>query len=144
MSHTYAQNLIHIVFSTKNRRRTIPREFRPRLWAFMVGTSQRQRIFVHEIGGMEDHAHLLLQLPPTLALSDAVLKIKTDSSQWMGRKFSWQRGFGAFSVSASKLQAVTRYIRNQDEHHKRMNFDEEFLALLKKHGVAFDPKYVFG
>jgi REP element-mobilizing transposase RayT len=93
---------------------------------------------------MDDHAHMLIQLPPTLSLSDAVLEIKTSSSRWMGRNFAWQRGFGAFSVSASNLDRVIRYIRTQESHHKKMSFDEEFIALLRKHGVAFDPKYVFG
>ena len=110
----------------------------------MSGICKKEKIFVHEIGGMEDHAHMLIQLPPTLSLSDAVLEIKTSSSRWMRRSFAWQRGFGAFRVSASNRDAVLRYIRTQESHHKRMSFDEEFIALLKKHGVAFDPKYVFG
>jgi len=93
---------------------------------------------------MPDHTHLLIQQPPTMALSDIVYEIKTGSSQWMGSKFAWQRGFGAFSVSASNLDTVVRYIRTQEKHHKKMSFDEEFLALLKKHGLPFDPKYVFG
>jgi REP element-mobilizing transposase RayT len=110
----------------------------------MVGVCKEERIFVQEIGGMDDHAHLLIQLPATLSLSDAVLEIKTSSSRWMGRNFAWQRGFGAFSVSASNLDAVVRYIRTQESHHKKMSFDEEFIALLRKHGVLFDPKYVLG
>jgi len=144
MAHTYVQNVIHLVFSTKERRKLISKERQARLWKYMVGICKQERIFVHEIGGMEDHAHMLIQLPPTLSLSDAVLEIKTSSSRWMGRSFAWQRGFGAFSVSASKLDTVVRYIRTQESHHKKMSFDEEFIALLKKHGVAFDLKYVFG
>jgi len=143
MAHTYVQNLIHLVFSTKERRKLISKERQARLWKYMVGICKQKRIFVHEIGGMEDHAHMLIQLPPTLSLSDAVLEIKTSSSRWMGRDFAWQRGFGAFSVSASNLDRVIRYIRTQESHHKKMSFDEEFIALLRKHGVAFDPKYVF-
>jgi len=144
MAHTYVQNLIHLVFSTKERRKLIPKERQPRLWRYMAGICKTERIFVHEIGGMEDHAHMLIQLPPTLSLSDAVLEIKTSSSRWMGRSFAWQRGFGAFSVSASNVDAVVRYIRTQEAHHRKMSFDDEFIALLKKHGIAFDPKYVFG
>lgn len=144
MSHTYVQNLIHVVFSTKERRKLIPKESQSRLWGFLAGVCKRERIFVHEIGGMEDHAHMLIQLPPTLSLSDAMLEIKTSSSRWMGRSFAWQRGFAAFSVSASNVDAVVRYIRTQESHHRKMSFDQEFIALLKKHGVAFDPKYVFG
>jgi REP element-mobilizing transposase RayT len=93
---------------------------------------------------MDDHAHLLVQLPPTLSLSDAVLEIKTSSSRWMGKSFAWQRGFAAFSVSASKKHAVVRYIRTQDVHRKKMDYEAELLALLKKHNVPYDPKFVFG
>src|SRR5262249_22978883 len=144
VSHTYVQNLVHVVFSTKERQKVIPKKSQSRLWAYLAGICKRERIFVHEIGGMDDPAHMLLQLPPTLSLSDAVLEIKTSSSRWMGRSFAWQRGFGAFSVSASNLETVVRYIRTQESHHRKMTFEEEFIALLKKHGVAFDPKYLFG
>jgi REP element-mobilizing transposase RayT len=96
---------------------------------------------------MEDHLHLLIQIPPVLPLSKAVATIKANSSRWSseeGHKFSWQQGYGAFSVSASVIPAVERYIRNQEQHHKKMDFNAEFVALLKKHGIEFDPKYVFG
>lgn len=91
---------------------------------------------------MDDHAHLLIQLPPTWSLSDAVQEI-TSSSRWMGKDFFWQRGFAAFSVSASNKNTVVRYIRTQDAHHKKMGFKAELIALLEKHGVSYDPKYVF-
>ncbi|MBZ5533549.1 MAG: IS200/IS605 family transposase [Acidobacteriia bacterium] len=144
MAHTLVQNYIHVVFSTKDRRKSIPKNHQPRLWRYIVGICKNEGVFIHEIGGMEDHVHLLIQLPPTLSLSDAILSIKASSSKWMGPKFAWQRGFGAFSVSASNLNAVVRYVRNQEAHHRKMTFDQEFIALLKKHGVEFDLKYVFG
>ena len=147
MSHTYVQNAIHVVFSTKERRKLIPSAMKERLWAYSAGICQGAKIFVHAIGGMEDHIHLLLQVPPTLALAKAVLTIKTNSSKWMseqGQKFAWQKGYSGFSVSASNVAAVIKYIQNQESHHKKMTFAEEFIALLKKHGVEFDPKYVFG
>ena len=93
---------------------------------------------------MENHLHMLIQIPLTLAFSDAMQEIKTSSSRWMGRTFEWQRGFGIFGVSASNVDAVVRYIRTQEAHHRRMTFDDEFIALLKKHGVAYDPRYVLG
>ncbi len=144
MPHTYAYNPIHVVFSTKERRKLIPKEARPRLWAYLAGVCKKQRIFVHEIGGMEDHLHMLIEIPLTMAFSDALQEIKTSSSRWMGRNFAWQRGFGVFGVSASNVDAVIRYIRTQEAHHTKMSFEEEFIALLEKHGVAYDSRYVFG
>jgi len=126
---------MHIVFSTKERRKIIPTQMKERLWAYTAGICQHQNIFVHAIGGMEDHIHLLLQFPATLMVADAINKIKTNSSGWMSRetgKFAWQQGYGGFGVSKSNIAAVVRYIQNQEQHHKKMTFEEEFIALLKK------------
>ena len=95
----------------------------------------------------EDHAHLLIQLPATLALSKAVQLVKGGSSQWVGEhgpEFAWQEGYGAFSVSKSNIDAVVKYIANQEAHHRKISFEDEFIALLKKHGIEYDPRYVFG
>jgi REP element-mobilizing transposase RayT len=99
------------------------------------------------VGGTQDHVHLLFHLPPSLALAKAVLLLKSNSSKWMGelgREFSWQEGYGAFSVSSSNLNAVMRYIQNQEAHHRKISFEEEFRAILKRHGVEYEPKYMFG
>jgi REP element-mobilizing transposase RayT len=147
VSHTYAQNVIHVVFSTKDRRKLMPNEFRPQMWAYAAGICKKFDIPVLAIGGTEDHIHFLIQIPPTLAVAKAVLAIKSNSSRWAneeGHKFAWQQGYGAFSVSSSIVPTVIRYIENQEAHHRKMSFDAEFLALLKKHGMEFDPKYVFG
>ena len=99
---------------------------------------------------MEDHAHALLLLPPTIALAKAVQLMKGSSSHWLnqtgaaGQNFSWQEGYGAFSVSASQTDEVVRYIRNQPQHHSKGSFEEEFLELLKKYGIAYDPVHVLG
>ncbi len=146
MSHTYVQNIIHVVFSTKGRRKMVPSKMKKRLWSYVAGICKNEKVFVHAIGGMEDHIHLLLQLPATVALASVVASIKSNSSRWMGEQghdFSWQKGYGGFSVSASNRATVVRYIQNQESHHKKMSFEEEFIAFLKKHGVEFDPKYVF-
>ena len=147
MSHTYAQNIVHVVFSTKDRRKTIGKELRPRLWAYMAGICKELGVGVHCMGGTEDHIHLLIQVPPVFALAKTVAAIKANSSRWAkeaGHPLTWQQGYGAFSVSASVVPMVVRYIQNQEQHHKKMSFDAEFQALLKKHGVEFDPKYVLG
>jgi putative transposase len=147
MSHTYAQNVIHVVFSTKDRRKVITPEFQPRMWAYAAGICKKLGILVHAVGGMEDHIHFLIQIPASLSVAKAILTIKSNSSRWAnkeGHKFAWQQGYGAFSVSTSNVPAVIRYIQNQEAHHKKMDFDAEFLALLKKHGIEFDPKFVFG
>jgi REP element-mobilizing transposase RayT len=143
LAHALVQNFLHIVFSTKDRLKLIPKEKQPRTWGYLAGICHQHKIFVHEIGGMEDHAHMLIQLPPTIALADAVQEIKGSSSKWMGKDFAWQRGYGAFSVCRSTLDRVARYIRNQEAHHRKMSFEEEFIALLEKHGVPYDPADIF-
>ena len=100
------------------------------------------------IGGMFDHLHALLSLPATLSFANAVQLIKGGSSKWIHeelglKKFSWQDGYGAFSVSQSQLKKTIAYINNQKEHHRKRTFKEEFLELLAKHGVANDPRYIF-
>jgi putative transposase len=113
----------------------------------MAGIAGNNGFLVLANGGMEDHAHLLIQLPATLALAKAVQLIKGSSSQWVGEhgwEFSWQEGYGAFSVSKSNINAVVKYIANQETHHRRITFENEFIALLDKHGIEYDPRYVFG
>lgn len=147
MPHTYDQNVVHVVFSTKDRRKIMPRDFQRRVWAYVVGICANEGIFVRAIGGMDDHIHLLLQVPARLAVAKAVSEIKSNSSRWanlQGVKFAWQQGYAAFSVSASLVPTVARYIENQEAHHKRRSFEMELVALLKKHGVEYDPKFLLG
>ncbi len=147
MSHSYAQNHIHLVFSTKNREKLLPSEFLQRLWSYTAGICKNHDLLTFAVGGMEDHVHLLFRLPPTISLANAVTLIKSNSSKWIREKekaFAWQEGYGAFSVSSSNIAAVIKYIETQEEHHRKLGFEDEFISLLKKHGMPFDPKYVFG
>lgn len=147
MPHTYSQNYLHVVFSTKGRRKLITKEFQPKLWSYMAGIGRNNGFLVLANGGMEDHTHLLIQLPATLALAKAVQLLKGSSSKWVGehgREFSWQEGYGAFSVSKSNMNTVVKYIANQETHHRKITFEDEFISLLEKHGIEYDPRYVFG
>jgi putative transposase len=147
MAHAFSRNHIHLVFSTKDRRNTIAKEWQPRLWAYLGGICENHELIPLAVGGTENHVHILFHLPPKLALAKAVILLKANSSKLIGEqgmKFSWQEGYGAFSVSASNLDQVTRYIRNQAVHHRKTSFEDEFRALLRKHGVEYDPKYLLG
>jgi len=125
----------------------ISKEFQAGLWPYLGGICKNIGVGVLAIGGAEDHVHLLVNVPPSLAVAKAVGTVKSNSSKWANgarKELAWQQGYSAFSVSASVVPAVVRYIRNQEKHHKRMKFDAEYLALLKKHGVDFDERFVFG
>ena len=147
MAHSYSRSHIHLVFSTKDRRNAIAKDWQPRLWAYLAGICKNHEMIALSVGGTENHVHILFHVPPILALAKAVALLKANSSKWMGEhgiKFSWQEGYGAFSVSSSNLDQVTRYIQNQEAHHRKTSFEDEFRALLQKHGVEYDSKYVFG
>ena len=146
MSHTFSKNHQHMVFSTAGRRRTITKNIQRKVWAYMAGICRNHRLFVKTIGGMEDHVHLLIEIPPSVSVAKAVQLIKSNSSKWLnetGKHFAWQKGYAAFSVSASNIGTVVNYIRNQEQHHRRMTFEEELVALLKKHDVKYDPEDLF-
>ncbi len=147
MSHTYVTNLVHCVFSTKDRANLIRADTQEPLYAYIFGTAKNLEIEILALGGTENHIHILMALPAKQPLSYAIRDLKANSSRWMrenGPQFSWQEGFGAFSVSTSQAPSVKSYIRNQAEHHKKRNFEEEFLLLLKKSGIDYNPRYVFG
>lgn len=144
MGHTYASNAIHCIFSTKERRPLIAPDRQSGLFAYLSGIARGEGIRLIEAGGTEDHIHLLFLLPATCSLAEAVQKLKGGSSRWMGPEFAWQEGYGAFSVSPSQVPVVQGYIRNQEEHHRKRNFEEEFVALLRRCGVEFDGRHVFG
>ncbi len=147
MSHTYISDLVHIVFSTKERRNTIPADMHERLWSFLGGIARKNGFKAIAIGGTTNHVHALLSLPATMPLSKAVQLIKGASSKWMsdlGHPFAWQEGYGAFTVGVSGQADTIRYINSQKEHHRKRSFEEEFVAFLAKHKIDYDPKYVWG
>ena len=147
MSHTFAKNHQHVIFSTKHRLRIISEEMQPKLWAYIAGICKNHGMAPIAINGVDDHAHALFHLPTSMTIARAVSAIKANSSRWMsehGIDFSWQEGYGAFSVSVSNTPAVARYIRNQAIHHRKMSFEEEFRAILRKHGIAIGGRDIWG
>ena len=150
MSHTYSNLVSHVVFSTKDRKPLIDAEMKPRLLGYINGIVDESGGKVLSLNAMPDHLHMLWESPPTLALSDSMRVLKTNSSRWVHetwgsqKPFGWQTGYGAFSVSRSNVSAVATYIESQESHHRKRTFQEEFLELLVKHGIDYDPKYVFG
>ena len=144
MAHTYANNFIHCVFSTKNRRPLIRPEQMNELYAYLGGIAQDEGFSLIAAGGTANHVHLLFILPASHSIAHSVQKLKGSSSRWIGRGFSWQEGYGAFSVSQSQLQTVIDYIDTQAEHHHKWTFEQEFITLLKKSGATYDPRFVFG
>ena len=146
MSHTYVSALVHCVFSTKNRRNLIKPEIQGDLWSFIGGIARKKGFKALAVGGTANHIHALLSLPATMSLAKAMQLVKGASSHWMNEKhdFAWQEGYGAFTVGISQKAETIAYIQSQAEHHRKRSFEEEFVAFLKKHGVEYDPQYVFG
>jgi REP element-mobilizing transposase RayT len=144
MAHTYASNFIHCIFSTKDRRPLIDASRMAELYAYLEGIARGEGFSLIAGGGTANHVHLLFVLPAQHPLAHAVQKLKGSSSRWMGRSFSWQEGYGAFSVSPSQVPAVKKYIRNQEQHHRKRDFEQEFIALLRHCGITYDERYVFG
>ena len=149
MANTYSQIYIQIVFAVEGRQNLIPPERNNELQKYITGIVSGQKQKLIAINNMPDHLHLLVGLKPDLALSDLVRDVKAGSSKfineqrWVMGRFSWQEGFGAFSYSRSQLDAVIRYIQDQQKHHAKKSFREEYVELLEKFGVDYDPRYIF-
>jgi putative transposase len=148
MAHTFSNLLCHLVFSTKDRLPHMDSSLRERLFPYMGGIVREMRGTPMIVNGPDDHVHMLAAVPPAIAIADFVRTVKTNSSRWVHeqwqdrRAFAWQTGYGAFSVSQSLAPIVRQYIADQEEHHQRMTFQEEFLALLKRHGIAYDERFI--
>jgi len=134
MAHTFTKHHFHIVFGTKQRQKLIAKEIRPQLWSYIAGICRNKGILALAIGGIEDHVHLLVELKPDMTVPKAVNLIKSNSSRWMKRKdnrFSWQEGYSSFSVSASTIPVVKRYVLNQEVHHRKRSYQDELFSLLQ-------------
>ena len=145
---TYTQILYHIVFSTRNRERCLLLEHRADLYRDIWGIIKNKKSHLYRINGVEDHVHILCSLHPMISLADLVKDIKLGSSSWIKEKelfprfTHWQDGYGAFTLSTQERDTVIEYIKNQEEHHKRVSFHEEFRSLLEEAGLEFDEKYL--
>ena len=148
MPSTHLSLHYHFVFSTKNRERWIHDAWRDRLHAFLGGAVRALNGIPEQIGGVDDHVHLLAGLRATHCVADVMRDVKSGSSEWVHNElhvpqFEWQEGYGAFTVSASKRDEVKRYIQNQAEHHRSRTFKDEYVALLEKSGVEYDETYLW-
>jgi REP element-mobilizing transposase RayT len=149
MANTYTQIYIHVVFAGEGRQNLIKPEHNDELQKYITGIVSGQKQKLIAINNMPDHLHLLVGLRSDAALSDLMRDVKAGSSKfineqhWVVGRFSWQEGFGAFSYSRSQLGAVIRYIENQQKHHARQSFRDEYVELLEKFGVEYDRRYIF-
>ena len=139
---SYTNFLYHIVFGTKGRLPLISNDLKPRLHEYLGGTVRGLGGIAFEINGMNDHIHILAKVPPTVKFSDFMRDLKSNTSKWVNesntKKFAWQRRYGAFTVSESQFEIVRNYIRNQESHHKKFDFEREFESLLRANNIEID------
>ncbi len=149
MANTYTKIYIQVVFAVQNRKCLILESWKDELYKYITAIIQNSGHKLIAINGVGDHIHLFIGMKPIQALSDLVKHIKGDSSKWINKKgfisgkFSWQEGFGAFSYSSSQIDRVVKYILNQEHHHKRRSFKDEYLEILQKNDIKYNDKYIF-
>ncbi len=147
MAHTYSNHLYHIVFSTKERLPLIKGEIKNELHAYVASLVKEKGGRVMMINSMPDHIHMLVVLPPDVSVSEVLKFVKANSSRWFkhrfGKPFAWQIGFGSFTVSRSGVDAVAKYIRDQEIHHRKMDYRDEFVTFLQKNQVDFDEEFLW-
>lgn len=149
MANTYTQLFVHSTFSVKNRLRLILPQFKDELYKYITGIIRNKKHKLYAIGGIEDHIHVFVSMKPDVSVSDMIKDIKTNSTNWINdkkflkTKFGWQEGFGAFTYSKSQVDSVCKYILNQEKHHEKMTFEDEYRKLLEKFGIEYDKKYLF-
>ena len=150
MAQSYCNLIYHLVFSTKGRQGWLNDQIRTRTHEYLGGAVRSENEIALIVNGTPDHVHILARLRQDKSVSDVLRDIKSNSSGWIHRmfpqasQFSWQAGYGAFTVSPSQVEKAYRYIREQEEHHRTMSFEEEFVSLLKAHGIEYDERYLWG
>ncbi len=149
MPHSLSDILLHVIFSTKERRATIGGEFKVRLFAYMSAIVKERGGVTHIINGTGDHVHLLISIPTDVSVAEMMRFVKGSSSRWVHKEipgtrgFGWQTGYSVFSVSRSMFKQVHQYIARQEEHHRKVSFKEELIAFLRKHEIEYDEKYLW-
>ena len=149
MANTYSQLFIHLVFAVKYRAAVIDKSWKQELYQYIIGLINNRGHKVYAIGGVSDHIHILVSLNPSQSISDLVQNVKRASTLWIKEKgfvksnFAWQEGFGAFSYGKSQVDNVVKYIQNQETHHSKQTFNDEYISFLKLFGIEYDEKYVF-
>jgi putative transposase len=149
MPHSYTSIIVHVVFSTKDRKPQIDTTLEERLYPYLGGIIRELAGKLIAVNGIEDHLHLLAAVKATMSVTEAVCKIKGSSSKWIHEtfpdrpSFAWQRGYAAFSVSESQISRVAAYIDRQKIHHEKLSYHDEFLRLLQAHGISPDEKYLW-
>jgi len=150
VAHSFASLLVHVIFSTKSRTPDLTPEIADRLFQYMGGIVRERKSVPLIINGTADHVHLLVSLPTNESIAELLRVVKANSSRWVHEqfpvesRFAWQAGYAAFTVSASRAAEVTEYIEKQQEHHRRVSFQEELLMFLQKHGIAYDERDLWG
>ncbi|KAA0227960.1 IS200/IS605 family transposase [candidate division KSB1 bacterium] len=149
MANTYTQIYVHVVFTVQGRHNLIRKENKEELHKYLTGIIQNKGQKLIAINSMLDHVHIFIGMKPSIALSDLIRDVKNNSSnfinekRWIRGKFNWQKGFGAFSYAHSQIDAVAKYILNQEKHHAKKTFKEEYVEMLKNFNVEYDEKYLF-
>jgi len=149
MANTYSQIYLQVVFAVKGRRSLIQIEWKDELYKYICGVVNGKKEKVYAIGGVSDHIHILISIKPNSIISDLVRDIKCNSTKWINErqyvigKFQWQEGFGAFSYTHWHLDTIINYINNQEEHHKKKSFKNEYIEFLEQFYIEYDEKYLF-
>lgn len=149
MANTFSQIYLQFVFAVKNRQSLVPKQHKEELHKYITGLVHNRKAKLLAIHCMPDHIHIFTGLKPVISISDFVKEVKVESNEfinsngWIGEKFAWQEGYGVFSYSHSHIDNVVKYILNQEEHHRKKTFKQEYLEFLKKFEIPFEEKYLF-